>query len=222
MAEYTPNLEFADALLQMGVPKMLTSLEQLELYASGAHYVTDRIPDAVMSTAVAKEWTKFVLRRAMQEATVVVAPVHELDVFGLEELAGKTIITSTVNERRIAAVPQEGREPRGRRGAHAQWPRARPEPPGRDDPRRARQGAGRPPRGRLPGDHHRPRARAAHDLSRRRQAREPLRVRDPSPVAGVLQEHQAGGAARRTSRRRSSWTRWRRRWPGRRRSSIRT
>ena len=107
-AEYSPNLEFADALLQMGVPKMLTSLDQLELYASGAHYVTDRIPEAVMSTRVAKEWTKFVLRRAMQDATVLVAPVHELDCFGLEELAGKTIITSTVNEKRIAEFRRKG------------------------------------------------------------------------------------------------------------------
>ncbi len=104
MAEFTPNLEFADALLQMGVPRMLGSLDALELYASGAHYVTDRIPDGVMSTAVAREWTKFVLRRAMQDATVIVAPVHELDAFGLEELAGKTILTSTVSDARIARL----------------------------------------------------------------------------------------------------------------------
>ncbi len=39
----------------------------------------------------------------MQEASVIVAPVHELDRFGPEELDGKTIITSTVNDKRIAA-----------------------------------------------------------------------------------------------------------------------
>lgn len=108
MAEYTPNLEFADALLQLGVPKMLGSLDALELYASGAHYVTDRIPDGLMSSKVAKEWTGFVLRRAMQDATVIVAPVHELDAFGLEELAGKTIITSTVSDARIAQFRRKG------------------------------------------------------------------------------------------------------------------
>lgn len=108
MAEYTDNLEFADALLQMGVPKMLTSLDALGIYASGAHIVTDRVPDAVMDSVVAREWTKFVLRRAMREATVIVAPVHELDAFGLEELAGKTLITSTVNDRRIARFRKKG------------------------------------------------------------------------------------------------------------------
>ena len=37
MSEYTQNLRFADALLQLGVPKLLTSLDALELYASGVN-----------------------------------------------------------------------------------------------------------------------------------------------------------------------------------------
>ena len=61
-----------------------------------------------MASAPVKEWTNFVLRRAMQDATVIVAPVHELDDFGAEELAGKTIITSTVNDRRIAQFKDKG------------------------------------------------------------------------------------------------------------------
>ena len=108
MSEYTNNLQFADLLLQLGVPKMLTSLDMLELYASGAHYVLDWAPTSVMSSAPIKEWTNFVLRRALQEATVIVAPVHELDDFGAEELAGKTVVTSTVNDRRIAQFKDKG------------------------------------------------------------------------------------------------------------------
>ena len=66
------------------------------------------------------------LRKAMAKATVVVAPVHELDDFGLEELAGKTVITSTVNDERLARFKDKGvnmvvdGSPRARR------PRARP------------------------------------------------------------------------------------------------
>ncbi len=108
MSEYTQNLQFADPLLQLGVPKMLTSLETLELYTSGAHYVLDWTPASVMNSLPVKEWMRFVLRRAMQESTVIVAPVHELDDFGAEELAGKTIITSTVNDRRIAQFKEKG------------------------------------------------------------------------------------------------------------------
>ncbi len=108
MSEYSQNLQFADPLLQLGVPKMLNSLDALELYASGAHYVLDWTPSDIMSFAPIKEWTKFALRSAMREANVIVAPVHELDRFGADELGGKTIITSTVNDGRIAQFRKKG------------------------------------------------------------------------------------------------------------------
>jgi predicted amino acid dehydrogenase len=65
------------------------------------------LPTAI-GTGPVKEWTRFVLRKAMQKASVIVAPVHELDDFGLEELAGKTIITSTVNDERMAQLRDKG------------------------------------------------------------------------------------------------------------------
>jgi predicted amino acid dehydrogenase len=107
MSEYTQNLEFADPLLQLGIPKLLTSLDALELYAGGAHYVRDFTTLAVMSSPPVKQLTRFALRRAMKDATVIVAPVHELDDFGPEELARKTIITSTVNDQRIKAFREK-------------------------------------------------------------------------------------------------------------------
>ena len=107
MAEYTGNLQFADPL-QLGVPKLLTSLEALQLYASGAHYVKDWSLPAVLSSGPVKEWTRFLLRKAVQKASVIVAPVHALDECGLEELAGKTIITSTVSDERMALLQAKG------------------------------------------------------------------------------------------------------------------
>jgi predicted amino acid dehydrogenase len=106
--EYTENLMFADPLLQLGVPKLLTSLEALSLYASGAHYVSDWVPPRVMPTSLLRQWSRYVLRKALHKATVVVAPVHELDHFGIEELAGKTVVTATVNDQRIAAFKDKG------------------------------------------------------------------------------------------------------------------
>ncbi|MDH4062163.1 MAG: dehydrogenase, partial [Aquincola sp.] len=108
MAEYTDNLQFADPLLQLGVPKLLTSMDALHLYASGAHYVADWAPSRTMPGALLREWTRYVLRKAMAHATVVVAPVHELDDFGLEELAGKTIVTTTVNDERLERFRDKG------------------------------------------------------------------------------------------------------------------
>jgi len=86
----------------------LSSLDALELYTSGAHYVLDWAPTSLMSSVPVKAWTKLVLRQALQDATVIVAPVHELDRFSAKELRDKTIITSTVNDGRIAHFKHKG------------------------------------------------------------------------------------------------------------------
>jgi predicted amino acid dehydrogenase len=108
MSEYTDNLQFADPVRQLGVPKLLTSLDALSLYMSGAHYVADWMPRRTPATFALRTWSDYVLRKALQSATVVVARAHEMDRFGIEELAGKTIITSTVNDERIARFRDKG------------------------------------------------------------------------------------------------------------------
>ncbi len=108
MAEYTENLQFADPLLQLGVPKLLNSIDALGLYSSGAHYVADWAPPRLLPGALMRQWAHHVLRKALTRATVVVAPVHELDEFGIEELAGKTIVTTTVNDERLAGFKSKG------------------------------------------------------------------------------------------------------------------
>jgi predicted amino acid dehydrogenase len=108
LSEYTSNLQFADPLQQLGVPKLLTSLEALHLYARGAHQVFAWMPRRVVPAPLLAQWSRLVLRKALQKATVVVAPVHELDAFGLEELAGKTVVTATVNDERMAHFRDKG------------------------------------------------------------------------------------------------------------------
>ena len=108
LSEHTENLMFADPLLQLGVPKLLTSMEALQLYGAGAHYVKGwTLPD-VVADGTLKDWTRFLLRKAMHKASVIVATLTELDEFGPEELAGKTIITSTASEQRIAQLREKG------------------------------------------------------------------------------------------------------------------
>lgn len=108
MHEYTQNLSFADPLLQLGVPKVLHSLDALKLYASGAHHLLDWTPPGVMSSDPVKEWNRFFLRKALQGATVVVAAVHDLDDFDKDDLDGKTVVTSTVSDDRIARLKEKG------------------------------------------------------------------------------------------------------------------
>jgi predicted amino acid dehydrogenase len=106
--EYTQNVSFADPLLQLGVPKLLTSLDALRFYGSGAHHVLDWALPAVLSSDPVKEWNRFFLRKAIHGATVIVAPVHDLEDFGREDLDGKTIVTSTVSEERLAKLRDKG------------------------------------------------------------------------------------------------------------------
>jgi len=90
------------------VPKLLGSIDALGLYASGAHAVSDWAPPRVLSGPLLRQWSHYVLRKAMAKATVLVAPVHELDAFGPEELAGKTVVTTTVNDDRLAQFRDKG------------------------------------------------------------------------------------------------------------------
>ena len=108
MHEYTQNVAFADPLLRLGVPKLLTSLEALQLYAGGAHRVLEWALPGLTSSETVKDLNRYMLRKAIHEATVVVAPVHELDDFEPEDLAGKTIVTSTVNDERMEMFKEKG------------------------------------------------------------------------------------------------------------------
>ncbi len=108
MHEYTQNVSFADPLLQLGIPKLLTSLDALRLYSAGAHRVLDWVLPGVLSSDLAKEWNRFMLRKAVHGATVVVAPVQDFDNLDREDLDGKTVVTSTVSDERLARLGAKG------------------------------------------------------------------------------------------------------------------
>ena len=110
LSEYTENLTFADPVLQLGIPKFLTSLHALELYAAGTHHFMRWSAPHVLTPSVApiKEWNHFILRKAMQKADVIAARYDELEAFSMEELGGKTILTATVTEERLRELGDKG------------------------------------------------------------------------------------------------------------------
>ncbi len=110
LAEHTQNLRFADPVLQFGIPKFLSSFESLELFAKGSHQLFRWSPPQVLSPSLApvKEWNHFILRKAMQKADVVVAKCDALKPYGLEELAGKTVITSAVSDQQLQTLKEKG------------------------------------------------------------------------------------------------------------------
>ena len=110
LSEYTDNLTFADPVAQFGLPNLLHSLRALELYAAGSHPVLrfESGKDLVPSIAPFEFFNHLVLRRAVKEAHVVVAPYEQLAHYGQDELEGKTVITSTISEERLEELREKG------------------------------------------------------------------------------------------------------------------
>jgi predicted amino acid dehydrogenase len=110
MSEYTENLSFADPVLQFGAPNMLHSLRALELYAGGAHPLL-RVgvgQSSLPSLGAAKYVNKLLLKAAVRDADVVVASYPQLEHYGLKELEGKTVITSTISDDRLSELRDKG------------------------------------------------------------------------------------------------------------------
>jgi predicted amino acid dehydrogenase len=98
LSDYTPNLKFADALAQTGAPKMLTSLGQLEMYARGSDWVLSGKPGEILEGALSGLKSKLMMRE-VAKSHVVVGTVAELRAVGRPgSFAGKTIITSAVDD----------------------------------------------------------------------------------------------------------------------------
>jgi predicted amino acid dehydrogenase len=114
MSEFTDNLTFADPILENSIPKFLNSLSSLESYAHSAHEVFQWVPSKRLADSVVpvKTWNAYILRKAAQKANIIVVPFFGFDDylkdFTIEELGGKTIITSTAYDERVAFLKERG------------------------------------------------------------------------------------------------------------------
>lgn len=114
MAEFTDNLTFADPILENGIPKFLNSINDLELYASGIREVLEWIPGKrfLSSAQPMQKYTAYILKKAMQQSQIIVVPHHDfygyLENCSVQELGGKTVITSTAYDDRIRFLGERG------------------------------------------------------------------------------------------------------------------
>jgi predicted amino acid dehydrogenase len=101
LSDYTPNLNFADALYQTGAPAMLSSIQQLELYAKSTKWALSGKPAELLESSFS--WLKGKrIGKAVQEAHLIVGTFAELKAVGdSSNLAGKTVITSAVDDDRL-------------------------------------------------------------------------------------------------------------------------
>ncbi|MBB5204641.1 putative amino acid dehydrogenase [Inhella inkyongensis] len=106
LSDYTQNLNFADALFQTGAPAMLTSLEQLELFAKGMRWAMPGKPRELLEASLSGLKKRKVMAE-VERAHLIVGTYAELRAVGTaENLAGKTVITSAVDDERLKFFKQ--------------------------------------------------------------------------------------------------------------------
>jgi len=102
LSDYTRNLSFADPVFQAGSPLLLGSLEQLELYAKGKELISDFLPGKFLKSVLSPLKNKIVAS-AVAKSHVVVGTFREIEaVTSGGNLEGKTLITSAVDDERLA------------------------------------------------------------------------------------------------------------------------
>jgi len=110
LREYTDNVAFADPMLRLHVPDLRDANPLLDLAATVGLWPLHHLPDAVQSEirAPGQALSHALARKAARECDVVVATYDELIGFGLEDLAGKTLVTSEISDERLAELGDRG------------------------------------------------------------------------------------------------------------------
>jgi predicted amino acid dehydrogenase len=110
MAEYTQNLAFADPVLQFGAPNLLHSLRALELYAAGSNPILSYTGGKAILPSITpgRYLNRVILKKAIQDADVIVATYDQLQRHTSRELTDKTVLTSTISPERLAVLREKG------------------------------------------------------------------------------------------------------------------
>jgi predicted amino acid dehydrogenase len=114
MGEFTDNLQFADPVLEEGLPRLITSARELSLYTGSVRDALRWVPGRrlVSDAAPVRKAAEYLLHTAVKKASVLVVPYYRffqyLEPFSSEELEGKTIITTTAYDDRISYLAERG------------------------------------------------------------------------------------------------------------------
>lgn len=114
MSEYTQNLTFADPLIENGIPKFIKNLKDLTLYTDRLRSALNWIPGkkVVADSEPVRSLTHYLMRQAIKKSQILVVPhgnfYKYLDLYDLEDLNGKTVITSTAFDDRIDFLKDKG------------------------------------------------------------------------------------------------------------------
>ena len=102
LSDYTRNLSFADPVFHAASPVLLSSLDQLELFAKGKELLPDGVPGEFLKSVLGTLKNKIVAN-AVAKSHVIVGTFREIQaVASGGNLEGKTLITSAVDDEALA------------------------------------------------------------------------------------------------------------------------
>ncbi len=110
LREHTANLTFADPSLSLGIPGLLDAHPIVGLAAQTALRPAQVVPRRLRARLQAPAgWVSTSLaRRAARDCDVVVATYEELHHFGIEDLRGKTVVTSALTDVQLGELAALG------------------------------------------------------------------------------------------------------------------
>ena len=110
LREHTENLDFADPLLRLDLPAKLHANPLLGLGTDVLSRPLHLLPRSLTSTVrtPGTRISEALARKAARDCDVLVATYEELTGFDLADLAGKTLITSTISDDRLAELGSRG------------------------------------------------------------------------------------------------------------------
>ncbi|MFZ1287616.1 MAG: dehydrogenase [Candidatus Phosphoribacter sp.] len=110
LREFTQNIDFLDPMQRVDVPVALSINPVVAKAAEVAMRSWRMTPTLLKEQAhLPAEWVSDKLaHRAAKDAHVIVGTYSELVKFGLEDLAGKTVVTNAVSDGRLAEMTSRG------------------------------------------------------------------------------------------------------------------
>ena len=110
LSESTQNMFFADPAVEYGLADIRTPFELFERAVSASGWLLEKLPSLVVSTATgpARKIIESRVRKALRDCDVVVATFRELAQFELDDLKGKTLISTSIGSERLNSLRERG------------------------------------------------------------------------------------------------------------------
>lgn len=110
LSESTQNLRFADPTVEYGLADIHSPFAVFERFVSASGWLLQRFPSLMVSVATApgRKIIESRVRQVLQDCDVVVATFEELAQFELDDLKGKTLISTSIDEERLNSLRERG------------------------------------------------------------------------------------------------------------------